>query len=205
MLVFPISQNKLLNVVAFVTVPHERLGDLRESWSSIGSREDLARDFEGFNDVVQKIIALMPATPSRWVLNDREPLQQWVDGRVVLVGDAAHAMLPHQGAGAGQSIEDGWILGRSISEYFRERSSASSERELAQWLKLYQSVRLPRAQKAQQTAREAGNVYEMQAAGMEGLSYDECLPLVAERLRNRMKWVWTEDIDEAYELAKCTP
>lgn len=73
---------------------------------------------------------------------------------------------------------------------------------MTEWLNLYQSVRLPRAQKAQATAREAGDVYEMQAEGMKGLTYDECQPLVAARLRDRMKWIWTEDIDDAYEKAR---
>ena len=143
----------------------------------------------------------MPSQPSKWILNDREPLQQWVHGRFVLVGDAAHAMLPHQGAGAGQAIEDGWILARAISDCF-ENASEVSVKELGRWMELFQSVRLPRAQRAQQTAREAGDVYEMQTDAMRGLPYEECLPLVAERLRNRMKWIWSEDIDEAYLKAK---
>lgn len=60
-------------------------------------------------------------------------------------------------------------------------------------------MRLPRAQKAQRTAREAGDVYEMQAEGLRGEEYEACLPKVRERLRDRMKWVWTEEIDEVYE------
>ena len=97
--VFPISQNKILNIVAFVSVPEERLGGLKESWTSTGDREECAKDFEGFEENVKKVIDLMPAHPSKWLLNDREPLEQWAfaNGKVVLMGDAAHAMLPHQG------------------------------------------------------------------------------------------------------------
>lgn len=80
--------------------------------------------------------------------------------------------------------------------------SRHSGPELEKWTQLYQDVRLPRAQKAQSTAREAGMVYEMQKPEMLGKSFDECLPLVRDSLIDRMKWVWTADIDLAYEEAK---
>jgi salicylate hydroxylase len=73
---------------------------------------------------------------------------------------------------------------------------------LEAWTQLYQDVRLPRAQKAQETAREAGMVYEMQTPEMSQKSYDECLPLVRESLKDRMQWVWTENIDTAYEAKR---
>ena len=97
--VFPISQNRTLNIVAFVSTPEETLGGLRESWTSTGERSQLAKDFEDFEETVRKVIELMDEKPSKWILNDREPLEQWVwaSGKVVLMGDAAHAMLPHQG------------------------------------------------------------------------------------------------------------
>jgi salicylate hydroxylase len=99
-LVFPISQNKTLNVVAFVTKPEAELGDLRESWSSTAPRSDLEAAFAGWEPTVQRIIRAMGPNPSKWKLNDRDLLGQWVymGGKVVLAGDAAHAMLPHQGA-----------------------------------------------------------------------------------------------------------
>ena len=104
----------------------------------------------------------------------------------------------HIGAGAGQAIEDGYILGRALHDCLASATN-TSQPSLEAWTDLYRSVRLPRAQKAQGTAREAGDVYEMQADGLANLPYDQCLPVVADRLRDRMKWVWTADIDEAYE------
>jgi salicylate hydroxylase len=86
-------------VVAFVSKPLDALDDLKESWTSSAPREDLAREFEGWDPVLGKLIECMEPTPGKWRLNDREPLSQWsfMDGKVVLLGDAAHAMLPHQG------------------------------------------------------------------------------------------------------------
>lgn len=93
-LVFPISQNKLLNIVAFVSTEESELGGLKESWTATGDRDELTKHYEDFDEPVRKIISLMPKNPSKWVLNDREPLDQWVfaKGKVVLLGDAAHAV-----------------------------------------------------------------------------------------------------------------
>jgi salicylate hydroxylase len=93
-LVFPISKNQTLNIVAFVATEEEQLGGLKESWTATGNRDDVAKDFEDFEKTVRHIISLMPEHPSKWVLNDREPLPQWVfaRGKVVLMGDAAHAV-----------------------------------------------------------------------------------------------------------------
>ncbi len=63
-------------------------------------------------------------------------------------------------------------------------------------------MRLPRAQKVQETTREAGNIYEMQSPDMKGLSFEACMPLVKERIASRMKWIWTADIDSVYEAAR---
>ena len=199
-LVFPISQNKSLNIVAFVTKGVDEVADVEESWTSICDRSDVEEDFAGFDKYVQEIISLMPEKPSKWKLNDRLPLDLWhyFDGKVMLLGDAAHAMLPHLGAGAGQSLEDGWVLGRAVSEYLTAPSNAHFA-SLSSTAQLYQDVRLPRAQKTQRTSRAAGDTYELQTEDMKDLTFEECLPLIAERTRERMKWVWEEDLDAAYE------
>lgn len=65
-------------------------------------------------------------------------------------------------------------------------------------MQLYQDVRLPRAQKAQATARQAGEVYEMQTPEMKGKAYEDCLPLVRDSLKDRMQWIWAGDIEAEY-------
>ena len=55
------------------------------------------------------------APPFKWALFDREPLQSWTHGRIALIGDAAHAMLPYHAQGGAQSLEDAWVLGRSLA------------------------------------------------------------------------------------------
>ena len=93
------------------------------------------------------------------------------------------------------------MLGRALSEHL----SGNTKRHFASLettAQLYQDVRLPRAQKTQATSRAAGNTYEMQAPDMLDLSFDECIPLIAKRTADRMKWVWEEDLDAIYERAR---
>lgn len=99
LLVFPISDNKLLNVVAFVSVEEGELGDFQESWVAVGNKEEVVSSFQEFEPHARRILELMPERPSKWVVNEREPLEQWIylNGKVALLGDSAHAMSPHQG------------------------------------------------------------------------------------------------------------
>ena len=98
-LVFPISQNKTLNVVAFVAKTVEELGDLKESWTSMADKSELEAEFEGWDPQMRRVMGFMEQRVGKWRINDRDLLEQWVylDGKVALLGDAAHAMLPHQG------------------------------------------------------------------------------------------------------------
>lgn len=98
-LVFPISQNKILNIVGFVTTKKEDLGDAKESWTLTSDKESVRKEFAEFNSTVQRIIEYMNTSPLKWVLYDRQSFKRWVfaGGKVALLGDAAHAMLPHQG------------------------------------------------------------------------------------------------------------
>ena len=200
-LVFTISGNRSLNIVAFVTKAESQVEDLRESWTSTCPKAELEKDFEGFDEYVQQIIRQMPDPASKWKINYREPLDQWVhmNGKVAIVGDAAHSMTPHQGAGAGQAVEDAYILSKCLAEYLKPDSKG---RPLSEWMQLYQTVRLPRAQKVARTSKVAGETYEQTTDDLKDLPYEEGLPIVKDRIIERMKWIWVEDLDAAYERVK---
>ncbi|KAL1863466.1 hypothetical protein Plec18170_000301 [Paecilomyces lecythidis] len=201
-LTYPISQNKTLNLIGFVTTKWEDVGDIKENWTLTADKSAIQKEFGEFEPTVRRLLRYMHENPLKWVLFDRQPSKRWVfsGGKVALLGDAAHSMLPHQGAGAGQAVEDGYILGRAIQDFFR--SGSRDPKGLEDWLNLYQAVRLPRAEKVQQTSRQAGELYEMQAPELKGLSYEECLPIVKRLVENRMSWIWGEDLDQIYEKAR---
>ena len=129
-------------------------------------------------------------------------------------------MMPHQGAGAGQAVEDCHVLARCLNEYFNGASSPSAsvrrneatstasggEKNLTTgleaWMQLYQNIRLPRAQKVAKTSKEAGETYQMVTDELKDVEFEEALGIVKERIESRMKWIWTEDIGMAFVRAR---
>ena len=129
---YPISAGQLVNVVAIGPAREWRT----ESWSAEGKIEDMAREFAGWDARVRQLIASATDT-KRWALYDRSPLERWTSGRVTLLGDAAHAMLPFYGQGAAQAIEDAEALALCLAE----SSAGSAEQALVR----YEQLRKPRA------------------------------------------------------------
>jgi salicylate hydroxylase len=83
----------------------------------------------------------------KWALYDRDPIPRWTQGRVTLLGDSAHAMLPYLGQGACQALEDGAVLANAL---------AASPSDPVAALAAYERVRRPRASSVVLTARARG-------------------------------------------------
>ncbi|HEX8967953.1 MAG TPA: FAD-dependent monooxygenase, partial [Chloroflexota bacterium] len=146
-LVFPVRANELVNYVGFV--PGDKL--TAESWSANGDPAALAREFRGWDPLVEAIIGQVSAT-FWWGLYDREPLQRWTRGRVTLLGDAAHPMLPHVGQGANQALEDAIVLATALSG-----ADSQTGPEL---LKVYERARRVRTTRVQLASRTNGVHYD---------------------------------------------
>ena len=183
-LTFPVKQGRLINVVAFVSDRSQAtpVWPADKPWVRDASQAELLAAFEGWADAVRLLLGCMPA-PSLWALHDLEPLPGYVHGRVGLIGDAAHAMLPHQGAGAGQGLEDAWLLAQLLAD---PRVLAVQPDRL---LQAYDAVRRPRASRVQRTSWEAGELYERRDPHTAD---DEAL--LAATLAERFDWLWQHDV-----------
>jgi salicylate hydroxylase len=108
---YPVRGGALLNFVAFA----ERQAWTEEGWSIRSSRDELLAEFAGWTSWVTDFMALVPDDQLfKWGLFDREPLAQWSSGRITLLGDAAHPILPFLGHGAVLAIEDAVVLARAF-------------------------------------------------------------------------------------------
>jgi salicylate hydroxylase len=110
-LVFPVRHGEMVNYVGFVPTDEE----MKESWSAPGNPDTLRAEFEGWDPRIGAVLKQVDHC-FRWALYDREPLPTWSKGRLTLLGDAAHPMLPHLGQGANQSIEDGMALATILAQ-----------------------------------------------------------------------------------------
>ncbi|KPK05232.1 MAG: salicylate 1-monooxygenase [Betaproteobacteria bacterium SG8_39] len=137
---YPISAGRLVNVVAIVPA-----GDWRtESWTAEGAIGDLRAEFAGWDARVLQLVDAATDT-KRWALYDRTPLARWCAGRVGLLGDAAHAMLPFFAQGAAQAIEDAVVLAACLRGVDAQGVPAALAR--------YDAIRRPRASEVQLMSR----------------------------------------------------
>jgi salicylate hydroxylase/6-hydroxynicotinate 3-monooxygenase len=86
-----------------------------ESWSAKGDMNQLRAAFAGFHPQVQTVLQACPEA-HKWSLYERDPLPFWSQGRVALLGDAGHPMVPYMAQGATSAIEDAAILARCLEE-----------------------------------------------------------------------------------------
>ncbi|KAH9172546.1 FAD/NAD-P-binding domain-containing protein [Lactarius sanguifluus] len=128
-----------------------------ESWTQEGSGDKMRAEFADFEPRVQKLLSFVKST-LKWRLMDRAPLPTWVhpEGRVALLGDSCHPMLPYRAQGAAMAIEDAAVLGDLFSR-------VSSLKQVPALLQAYQDLRhsLPRATATQQSSRLNQKIFHL--------------------------------------------
>ena len=142
-LVFPVRHGTMVNYVGFVPTDEQ----MKESWSAPGDPQVLRQAFDGWDPRIGQLLAQVDNT-FRWALYDREPLPTWSKGRLTLLGDAAHPMLPHLGQGANQSIEDGMALATILAQ--------ADAADVPAALLAYERLRRERVAEVQRGARQNG-------------------------------------------------
>jgi salicylate hydroxylase len=107
---YMIRHGEYLNVVAIVPCTEQ----VERDWSAPATAEDLVADFADWDDRVPAMLSKAKDDVSVWALYRRRRDPVWLDGRVALLGDACHAMLPYQAQGASQAMEDAAVLAEEL-------------------------------------------------------------------------------------------
>ncbi len=150
---YPLRGGALWNFVAV----EERAGWTAEGWMVPDDPAALRRAFAGAGPAVAALLEAVETT-YLWGLFDHPVLPAWVRGRVALLGDACHPMLPFLAQGAAMALEDAWVLGACLA--------AAQEPE--QGLMAYEDRRKPRATRVQRAAARNGRVYHLASPLLRG-------------------------------------
>lgn len=138
---------KAVNIVAVT----ETASWVEESWNAPSTKEEMLGAFRGWHRNVETLFQRVDQV-FKWGLFDRDPMKTWSEGRVTLLGDAAHPMLPFLSQGAAMAIEDAYVLAAALDAHGQDVASA---------LRDYEAERLPRTSRVQLEARERGRTYHL--------------------------------------------
>jgi len=147
---YPIDEGRTVNFLAVVRTAGWR----SETWMEECDPSESAAAFRDWHPAVCEMITAVSES-ARWALHDHTPLERWHKGRIVLLGDAAHAMLPHQGQGANQTIEDAAALAAHLADGESAEPEAAFER--------YEAQRRARTARVQAYSRRAVDLLHVDA------------------------------------------
>jgi salicylate hydroxylase len=176
---YPVRGGHLLNFVGLLERDDWRV----ESWTVQGSKDEFANDFRNWHSDIHDTIRAGD-TPYKWALFARPPMPAWTKGRVTLLGDACHSMLPMLAQGAVMALEDGLVLGRCVRKYGVEPAA----------LHAYEAARRERANRAvsgsAENAKRFHNPDLAHAAGAEAYVTREWQE---DKVKARYEWLFTYD------------
>jgi salicylate hydroxylase len=169
-----------------------------ESWRQAGSQADALADFASWHPIVTSLIEGAD-TLHRWALFDRAPLASWVQGRVALLGDAAHPMLPFMAQGAAMAVEDAWVLASTLADIMgpdlSDQSGSNGDVETA--LRAYEAKRHTRASAAQAASRANAKTFHQADFLGQLMTYGPMwlgAKLAPKQVRARLDWLYRHDV-----------
>jgi salicylate hydroxylase len=162
---------------------------VEEGWSIAGDPDEMRASFPNPEPRLKTLLSLVTQC-SKWGLFTRPLTDNWGTGRIQLIGDAAHAMLPNAGQGAGQSFEDAYILARWLDA---ERDDP------VEALRNFRRIRIPRVHGVQR--RSLANA-RMKHTVDRKVQKDW---LSKERTPDGMAWIWGFDPVQAWDKVPTVP
>ncbi|KAF9468726.1 hypothetical protein BDZ94DRAFT_1209062 [Collybia nuda] len=190
--IHPATGQKFINIVCFDNIPGGP-GVEFEEWSAKVDVEEIQKLFvpgEWEDNIITLLAASEP--PTRWAVHVVQPLPYFGRGTVAVLGDAAHAMTPHQGIGAGQGIEDALFLGRLLTHPTRTRDNVPILMEI------YNEMRVKPAQRAVDKSRRTGEMYDLIQLKGEGMD----LKKLGEAIGTEFSWLGLGGVEEDWMRAE---
>lgn len=172
--VYPIRAGREINIVAIIEEDW-----LSDDWAEPGAAATITTLFRNTAPRLAETIAA-GRDWTRWCLRAIDPANRWRRGRALLIGDAAHAMVPFLAQGAAMSIEDAAILARCLAQPDLDAEAA---------LERYEKLRRPRVERVWRIARQTGRIYHM--TPLTAPFRDTTMRTIGgERLLSRYDWLY---------------
>ncbi|KAM0123364.1 hypothetical protein ACHAO1_011316 [Botrytis cinerea] len=187
---YPIQRGKTVCVGAII--PDFGGKEWEESWKARDDEIDMANFMSAIEEfhMDPKTMFQLGESTSIFGLYEREPITSWSNGRILLIGDAAHAMLPHQGQGGSQAVEDAYVLGVLLAA---ASNSHMPGLNITNWFDVFEQIRKPRAEKIAIESRAMGQAFDDLQLSAEGVEF----------LRKSYSWVFiTEALDGCEDQMK---
>ena len=184
---YPVDHGRLMNMTAVRRKANLTWTD--ENWLAPTPHKAMLEDFHGWGDPIKQLMSKIKDS-SQWALFDAPDAKTYCNGRICLIGDAAHASTPNQGAGSAMAYEDAYILSALLGE-------VQSSRQICKAFEAFDVVRRPRTQRVVATSRTAGALYDFLH---EGIGDD--LAEVKANVDTRHSWIWEIDLPAEAERAK---
>ncbi|KAF7760115.1 hypothetical protein Agabi119p4_10791 [Agaricus bisporus var. burnettii] len=196
---YPVAGDKLINVVAIARDESENTGVWEGPWKVEVTQEEFFEAYQGFDEEVMALIQCIKK-PTKWALHVLDHLDIFSNQQVFLMGDAAHAMLPHLGAGATVGIEGAYILASLLTH--QSTSGPLNPEKIKLISSIYNTIVVPHANSMSKLSDETGDLLILTAPGfnLEQYTLGDKIPM--ETLQDVFgqvgkNWFWSaSDPDE---------
>jgi salicylate hydroxylase len=163
-----------------------------QGWTIPADKKAVAQNFANQSSLLNEILKDLVASPEpcfKWGLFIHEPLPYWSRGKVTLLGDAAHPMLPFQAQGAAMAIEDAYVLAKYLAR------ESNIETAFIQ----YQQARIKRTTKVQQVSRNNADVFHASGAkaAMRNFAFSLVSAINPNLLTKKSAWIYDYDVKTA--------
>jgi salicylate hydroxylase len=186
LLAYHIRGNRLVNIVT----QEDTDKWVEEGWSTRGDPDEMRLSFPNPEPRLKKLLSLVTEC-SKWGLFTRPLTQNWGRGRIELIGDAAHAMLPNAGQGACQAFEDAYILARWL-EVCRDPVEAFAD---------FRRVRIPRVHGVQRLSFSIARFKHMRDVAAQ----KQKIATGTGSVHGSADWVWGYDLAKEWDKEPSVP
>jgi len=186
---YPVEHGKMINLVVVMQDAKQEHGKSAERMVIPGTKDDMYEDLKDWDPRLQQLIREFKSA-DKWALWDLPHDKPYYQGRVCLLGDAAHACLPHIGSGAGFAMEDAFMLSNLIPE-------AKRPDDLEEVFRAFDAARRERTQKLVWKSRETGRAHSL-ILDRVGDDFEA----MQRESQVQHPWIWEYDLEAELEKAK---